>query len=251
MDGRHVILLGEGEAADAKRRLIERAGGICVDEDDILAKIAFIAIEDEDEAIAAAARLSARGILVNMVDRPAYCEFTTPAIIDRNPVLIAIGTGGASAGMAKSLRQGLERLFPQKLGQLAQDIFAARDKIKQKWPAANDRRRALDGAFQNGGPLDPFADHDDDAVQNWLEAGAITPQRGLITIDILTGDPDDISLKTARLLGEADIIYYDENVSSAIYTRGRADAELKMGAPQNGEFEQNNDLILYLRDNRA
>ena len=105
---RNVMLVGDGEAADAKRRLIERAGGICVAEGSLDVMLAFVAIEDADEAAVIAARLKATGLLVNVVDQPRLCDFTTPAIIDRNPVLIAIGTGGASAGLAKALRQRLE-----------------------------------------------------------------------------------------------------------------------------------------------
>jgi len=76
--GRPVILLGEGEAADAKRRLLDRAGADVVGED-AAASLAIVAIDDEDEALAAVARLKARGILVNAVDRSALCDFTLPA----------------------------------------------------------------------------------------------------------------------------------------------------------------------------
>ena len=105
---RPVILLGMGEAADAKRRLLERAGADIRTEEAADASLAIVAIEDEDEAQAAAERLKARGVLVNVVDRPSLCDFTLPAIVDRDPVLIAIGTGAASAGLAKALRQRLE-----------------------------------------------------------------------------------------------------------------------------------------------
>ena len=70
LKGRNVILVGEGEMADAKRRLIERAGGICVNADDMDARIAFVAIADEDAARVSADTLKARGLLVNVVDRP-------------------------------------------------------------------------------------------------------------------------------------------------------------------------------------
>ncbi|ETI61708.1 siroheme synthase, partial [Sphingobium sp. C100] len=103
LTGRPVILTGAGEAADAKRRLLERAGARIVGEDDAQARIAIVADGDE----ATVDRLRARGVLVNATDRPALCDFTLPAIVDRDPVLIAIGTGGASAGLAKALRQRL------------------------------------------------------------------------------------------------------------------------------------------------
>ena len=94
--GRTVVLVGKGEVADAKARLIIRAGGRIVPEWEEGAAIAFVALDDDDQARAAAGALRARGLLVNVVDRPDFCDFTTPAIVDRAPVTIAIGTGGAS-----------------------------------------------------------------------------------------------------------------------------------------------------------
>ena len=111
LGGRPVILLGEGEPAEAKRRLLDRAGALVVGEE-AQATLAIVAIEDEDAAQAAIARLKARGILVNAVDRPAACDFTLPAIVERGPVIVAIGTGGVSAGLAAALRQRLETLLP-------------------------------------------------------------------------------------------------------------------------------------------
>src|SRR3546814_6072065 len=106
--GTPVILLGSGAAAEAKRRLLDRAGAIVV-EDHPDARLAIVAIEDENEARAAVDRLRARGVLVNAVDRPDWCDVTMPAIVDRDPVLIAIGPGGASAGMGGEVRQRFGR----------------------------------------------------------------------------------------------------------------------------------------------
>jgi uroporphyrin-III C-methyltransferase/precorrin-2 dehydrogenase/sirohydrochlorin ferrochelatase len=77
--GRPVILIGEGEAAEAKRRLLERAGAMIVDEQ-AEAALAIVATENLDPIVA---RLRARGVLVNAVDRPDLCDFTLPAIVDR------------------------------------------------------------------------------------------------------------------------------------------------------------------------
>ena len=71
----------------------------------------LLAIVAADEPDAIVARLKERGILVNAVDRADLCDFTLPAIVDRDPVLVAIGTGGASAGLAKALRQRLELML--------------------------------------------------------------------------------------------------------------------------------------------
>ncbi len=246
--GKNVVLIGEGEAADAKRRLIERAGGICVADCPAdtgnCAGIAYIALEDEVEAIANAERLRANGMLVNVIDRPDLCDFTTPAIVDRAPVLIAVGTSGASAGMAKAIRQRIEAMLPQKLGALARSVLAARDSIKARWSDAAARRRALDKAFQPSGSLDPFTDHEDSAVASWLDTAERKPQNRLIEIRLLSDDPDDLTLRTARLLGEADHIFHDAAVPPAILERARADAVRHSGAP--GETPPEG-LSLYLR----
>jgi uroporphyrin-III C-methyltransferase / precorrin-2 dehydrogenase / sirohydrochlorin ferrochelatase len=248
LSGRNVVLVGDGEAADAKRRLIERAGGIVVGDCPAnictCARIGFVALEDEIQAIAAADRLRAKGLLVNVVDRPEHCDFTTPAIIDRDPVLIAVGTGGASAGMAKAIRQRIEALLPQGLGKLANAVSEARDAIRARFPGMAERRRALDAAFMPGGALDPMQDADAGAVANWLSAGPQETTNGLIEIVLLSGDPDDLTLRTARLLGEADHIYHDVAVPAALLNRARADAVRHIGAPMEVIPD---GLSLYLR----
>lgn len=232
LTGRKVVLVGEGEAADAKARLIVRAGGRIVSEWEDGAAIAFVALADDGEARAAAASLRARGLLVNVVDRPDLCDFTTPAIVDRAPVTIAIGTGGASAGLAKAVRQRIETLLPARLGALAAALYAARGAIKARWPAAADRRRAIDAALATGGVLDPLDGGAADKVDAWL-AGEIAFQPARLETIRLTGpDPDDLTLRAARLLGEADHIFHAANVPAAILDRARADAVRHVaGAP--------------------
>lgn len=255
--GQKLLVLGEGAAAEAKIRLAKRAGAEIVrscpcaasgspPESCCGARLAFIAIEDagDDHLKQLGKRLRARGILVNIVDRPEYCDFTTPAIIDRAPVLIAIGTGGASAGLAKALRQRLETLLPQTLGQLARNIYAARSAILKKWPSADERRRAIDSALAPSGILDPFSDTNPDAVDNWLEQDMASADDRLIIIDLSSNDPDDLSLRTARLLGQADHIFHGSDVSSRILNRARADAQRHEGEPPAPPPQ---GLSLYLR----
>ncbi|MBY0621373.1 precorrin-2 dehydrogenase/sirohydrochlorin ferrochelatase family protein [Sphingomonas ursincola] len=226
--GMPVILLGDGEMADAKRRLIKRAGGICVAEDNRDARIAIVALEDEAEAIAAVDRLKARGLLVNAVDRPALCDFTTPAIIDRDPVLIAIGTGGASAGLAKALRQRFEAMLPAGLGGLAHALDAARDAIRARWPGGPERRRAIDAALAPGGPLDPLSDQGGDAVEKWIEHGGEGVASGVYTLTIASPDADDLTLRQVRLLGSADLVLHPAGMPRSILSRARADAAMRV-----------------------
>ncbi|MGH6631997.1 NAD(P)-dependent oxidoreductase [Sphingopyxis sp.] len=222
--GRTVVLVGKGEASDAKARLIVRAGGRIVRQWEDGATIAFVALDDDDQARAAAEALRARGLLVNVVDRPDLCDFTTPAIVDRAPVTIAIGTGGASAGLAKAVRQRIEALLPARLGALAAALHAARAAMKTRWPAAADRRRAIDAALASGGALDPFDTNAADKVESWLASDALIQHARLETIRLTSADPDDLTLRAARLLGEADHIFHPADLPAAILDRARADA---------------------------
>jgi uroporphyrin-III C-methyltransferase / precorrin-2 dehydrogenase / sirohydrochlorin ferrochelatase len=225
LNGRSVILLGDGDAATAKRTLLERAGAVIVGEN-ARAALAIVAIDDEAEAVAAVDRLTARGVLVNAVDRPALCDFTLPAIIDRDPVIIAISSGGASAGLAKALRQRLETLLPSTIGGLASALGAARSAMRTRWADAVARRHAIDAALSEGGPLDPLTAIEPDAVPAWLGRGAegAAPSGGIQTFEIASDDPDQLTIGQARLLGRADGIVHDSAIAPAILARGRADA---------------------------
>ncbi|MBY0581296.1 MAG: siroheme synthase [Sphingomonas sp.] len=219
--GRPVILVGTGEAADAKKRLLDRAGALVVDES-AAAALAIVALEDDAQAEAAAGRLKARGMLVNVVDRPALCDFTLPAIVDRSPILLAIGTGGASAGLAAALRQRLEALLPASLGTLATALQAARGAMRDRWPDSADRRKALAAALAPGGQIDLLGTDPD--VDRWLadRSGAIDGE--LHVLRLRSSDADDLTLRDARALALADRVFYRADVPAAIVDRARADA---------------------------
>ncbi len=254
--GRPVMLIGEGDAADAKRRLLERAGAVVVGEDGE-AQLALVALADPDETVA---RLKARGVLVNAADRRDLCDFTLPAIVDRSPVIVAIGTGGASAGLAAALRQRLEMILPATLGTVATSLHSAREKLRQHWPDARDRRRALGEALSEGGQLDPFGANPD--VANWLssysrESGNPEPQAGRpATLDsrfrgstvmkfaLTSPDPDDLTLRQARALARADRVIHTADVPPAILDRARADAvRIVSSSPP---LDAGDGLTLYL-----
>lgn len=226
--GQPVIVLGTGEAAEAKRRLVDRADGIVVDDIqegiDKGARLAFVAHDNEEAARGDAIRLRCAGLLVNVTDRPDLCDFTVPSILDRSPVLLAIGTGGASAGLAKALRLRLEALLPQSLGGLASALGAARQRLRELWPDAGERRRALDAALSEGGALDPLREGSAGDVARWLEVGRDGAQAGVVEVALRSTDPDELTLREARLLGSADAIVHEPGVPAAILDRARADA---------------------------
>jgi uroporphyrin-III C-methyltransferase / precorrin-2 dehydrogenase / sirohydrochlorin ferrochelatase len=240
--GKPVIVLGEGEAAEAKRRLVERAGGRVCGEDEVAARLAFVAVPEPE---AAAERLRARGLLVNVPDRPELCDFTVPSVLDRAPVLIAIGTGGASAGLAKALRLRLEALLPASLGRLAEALGAARGALRQKWPGAVERRRALDAALSAGGVLDPLESADGASVRAWLNNAGQTADEAREII-LASDDFEDLTLRQLRLLGSADLIAHEPGVPAAVLDRARADAircEIASGA----EVPAGSGLIVVIR----
>jgi uroporphyrin-III C-methyltransferase/precorrin-2 dehydrogenase/sirohydrochlorin ferrochelatase len=227
---RPVILIGTGAAADAKRRLLERAGAVVVDEG---ANAQLAIVIDDDAAVA---RLKARGVLVNAVDQPDLCDFTLPAIVDRDPVLVAIGTGGASAGLAAALRQRLEALLPAGLGDVANGLHAARAELRARWPDTEARRRVI------GRIIDEALD-----TGRLTLADAAGGTDETIRLIIASPDPDDLTLRTARLLGQADRVYHDPHIAPAILDRARADA-VRIAGPAPDVSGPGLTLILEHRD---
>ena len=232
-----MIVLGEGPAGAAKRRLVERAGGRVIADVaegiDHGARLAFIAHEDAAMCQADALRLRGAGLLVNVVDRPKLCDFTTPSLLERGDVLVAVGTGGASAGLAKHLRLRLEALLPETLGALAAGLAAARRALRARWPDPAERRRALDAALGEGGPLDPLDPASAGRLAGWLAGAGDAPAPGLHRFTLASDDPEDLTLRQARLLGMADAVIAGPDIPPAILARARADA-LRLPDPPDG-----------------
>ena len=248
--GQPVIVLGEGEAAEAKRRLVERAGGIAIADMqegiDTGARLAFVAHDNPAACEGDAIRLRCAGLLVNVTDRPELCDFTVPSVLDRAPVLVAVGTGGASAGLAKALRLRLDALLPPALGRLADGLHAARGRLRARFPDAGERRRALDAALAAGGPLDPLDAASAARVECWPGDDAGVGADGMVQIRLRSADPDDLTLREARLLGSADLLACEAAVPPAILDRARADAARVMLAP-GAEPPPRAGLVVVLR----
>lgn len=223
--GTRIVVVGEGVTGDAKRRLVERAGAVpCGEAEAHHATLAFVALEDAGEAAAVRQRLKAKGLLVNVADRPELCDFTTPSILDRDPLLIAVGTGGASAGLAKHVRLRLEAILPQRLGDLARALAEGRSTLRSALPDGDARRRAVDAALRPGGPLDVLDERSASSVRDWLRDPSADGTARIETITIASDDPEDLTLRQARWLGEADAIYHAADIAPAILARARADA---------------------------
>lgn len=238
--GQPVLLVGRGSAAEARRRLITEAGGHVVTEVGSGVRLAFVAFDEEDSADIAgmATSLREKGLLVHVADRPDLCDFYLPAIVDRSPVLVAIGTAGASASLAKALKERLEIILPSTLGRLAQAIYASRAAVKRKLPTIAGRREFWAAMLAPGGPLDPLANlADPDAA---IAADLAEPEgnpaiTAIIRIRLPAPPPDgtfdtgELRLSTLRALAQADLVIHDADVPEAVLAFIRRDADRRIG----------------------
>lgn len=240
--GRPVIMVGEGEAADAKARLVVAAGGVIVGED-APGVVAFVAIDDDAEARATATRLRARGLLVNVVDKPAMSDFLMGAIIDRSPVVVAVSTGGASASLARALRGRLEALLPASLGGLAAAIAGARRAAAAAHPTIADRRRLWERALAEGAPLDPLRPvADPETAVAAAIAGSSIASGEIRIIAVSSDDPGEMTLNQLAALGRCDVLVVEGDVPAPVIDRARRDALRLAAVPEIAE-----GLVIVLR----
>jgi uroporphyrin-III C-methyltransferase/precorrin-2 dehydrogenase/sirohydrochlorin ferrochelatase len=190
------------------------------------AAMVFAASGDEalDRRIAEDARRL--GIPVNVVDRPELCDFFTPALVNRAPVAIAIGTEGAGPVLAQMLRARIDRMLSPSLGRLA--AFAASFRAAAGTLPKGNRRRRFWNDFFAGAPAKAieageFAEARDAAIDL---LGSDEPAKGHIAlVGAGPGAEDLLTLRAHRLLMEADAIVYDALVPETIVAMGRRDAE--------------------------
>jgi len=154
LKGRRVIVVGEGEMADGKAVLFAGSpaelvrvpdGPAALDPQTYAgAALVFIASPDEATAIACAAAARAGGaMLVNVVDRPAHCDFYTPALVDRGAVVAAVGTTGSGPLLAGRLKAEIDRVMPQRVGDLAGMLKAIQGDVRARFPDFAERKAFL------------------------------------------------------------------------------------------------------------
>lgn len=153
LSGRPVLVLGAGELAERKAAMLRRAGGVVrlrpafdpVDLDGCALAIGADTAESDLRALSAAARV--RGIPVNVVDRPELCSFIMPAIVDRDPVTIAISTAGTAPLLARLLRQRIEAMVPPAFGRLASLAGQFSSEVRRRFQDFSARRQVLERIF--------------------------------------------------------------------------------------------------------
>ncbi len=215
-------------------------------EDDLNGKtLVYIATNDELTEERALRLASARNLPVNVVDKPAKSNFTTPAQFSRGPLKVAFSSGGDAPVFVRRLRSSLERLLPPSLGVLAEAAGSVRGRIKSLIPDATRRRLFWDRLYDNAGtyadlPKDQVAELIVDAARNH-RTGSTTGQVQLVGAG--PGDPDLLTIKAHRALQQADIIIYDRLVSRDVLSLARRDAELIFVGKREGDHGIGQDGI--------
>jgi uroporphyrin-III C-methyltransferase / precorrin-2 dehydrogenase / sirohydrochlorin ferrochelatase len=228
-DGNHDV--SGLEAADAAR--IELADG-----DPLLADlrgvIAILCAGAGDIGAAMSARAKALGLPVNVMDDLSHSTFIFPAIVDRGDVVVAVGTGGASPVVARRVRERIEAALPARIGDLATLIGRWRKLVHGRIAEMPLRRRFWERVVD--GPigalvLDGRSDEAEAALKNipdpaaFAGAQASGQAEGRVTlVGAGPGDPDLLTIKALRALQDADVVFYDELVSPQILDRARRDA---------------------------
>src|SRR6516225_10041561 len=254
-----VLLIGSGELAQAKLRVlaaagaevrwyvtggahdvsaldpaqatkVERAAGdpLSADLDGVVA--VFCAGAGET-GVAMAGRARSLGLPVNVMDDLAHSTFIFPAIVDRGDVVVAIGTGGTSPVVARRVREKIEAVLPARIGDLATFIGGFRKAMHARIPEFRLRRRFWERVID--GPIGALVlegrKQDAEAALKQIAdpsryAGGDSVHGSVALVGAGPGDPDLLTVKALRALQDADIVFYDELVSPEILDRIRRDA---------------------------
>lgn len=284
LSDRHCLVVGGGVVAERKARLLLRCGASVtivspavsdnlqrqIDRkqvahlarhfsDDLVNKFWLIVAATDDgnlnRDIAAAA--DSAGRLCNVVDDESASSFILPAIVDRSPVIIAVGTGGNAPVLAQQLKAQIEAWLPARIGDLADKAGGWRNLVKKRFPSIRDRRRFWQRFFSG-----PIARH----ILGGRHAAA---QRAMRTELIGTdesrtesageawivgagpGDPGLVTIRAQQIISQADVILYDRLVSKPVLDFARKEAELIYVGKTAGAKAMSQDAINRLLVDRA
>lgn len=284
VEGEAVVIVGDGEEALAKARLLGQSSATLrivspTPEHELRdwmllhgathvaehyepehlkgAVLVFAATGDEelDRRISGDAR--AAGIPANAVDRPDLCDFFTPALVNRAPLAVAIGTEGAGPVLAQMVRAKIDRLLSPSLGPLAALANSLRDAAERMVPRGSPRRRFWNEFF-TGAPARAMEAGDVATAHRAasdLLARTTAPCGHIALVGAGPGAEDLLTLRAQRLLMEADVIVFDALVPEAVVAMGRRDAERlpvgkRKGCHSKSQAEINALLVALGRDGK-
>ena len=255
ISGSRVLLVGGGQVATRKARLLLKAGAsltvvapaIAAELEQMLAQsggnwqrgeYCSAALEGAVLAVAATPLrqvneqvfrdASARQLPVNVVDAPELCTFIFPSIVERSPLTIAISSSGNSPVLVRLLRRRIEAMVPAAYGRLALFAGRLRDTVKQALPDAGARRLFWEQAVEGTVGELVLAGKEGQAeasLQAQLQDTAPYHRGEVYLLGAGPGDPDLMTFKAQRLLQSADVVLYDRLVAPGILDMARRDAE--------------------------
>ena len=254
VEGRPVVIVGDGDEALAKARLMAQssavlrivapeaeqsladwalANGATLVRDDYRpsmldgAVLVFAATGEAERDARVIADARVIGVCANAVDRPELCDFFTPALVNRAPVAVAIGTEGAGPVLAQRIRARIDRMLSPSLGNLARLADTMRDAVDRLVPKGAARRAYWSGFFE-GAPARAMEVGSYEEAR--LAAEELLARRNdapghVALVGAGPGAEDLLTLRAHRLMMDADVIVHDALVPDAIVAMGRRDAE--------------------------
>ncbi|MBA6100394.1 uroporphyrinogen-III C-methyltransferase [Pseudomonas juntendi] len=255
LQGGRVLVVGGGEIALRKARLLADAGSVLrVVAPDVDGQLAALARESGGEVLVrgyqaadlvgcrlviaatddpglnaqVSADAQAVSLPVNVVDAPALCTVIFPAIVDRSPLVIAVSSGGDAPVLARLIRAKLEAWIPAAYGELAGLAARFRHKVKSLYPDVNQRRGFWETVFQGPIAERQLAGQGAEAerlLQAMVEGAPVQQGGEVYLVGAGPGDPDLLTFRALRLMQQADVVLYDRLVAPAIIDMCRRDAE--------------------------
>ncbi|MCY9837017.1 siroheme synthase CysG [Aeromonas media] len=255
LDNKPVLLVGGGEVAERKARLLLDAGAhLTVVAPELDPELAELAANGSIEWLAgefAPAQLAGKWLVVaatdrrevnalvyqsanlarifaNVVDDPKRSSFIMPSIIDRSPLMVAISSGGKAPVLARLLREKLEALLPQHLGAVAAFAGSLRERVKARFASMGERRRfweRLLGADRLGQALARGDGASANQLADSLFADESQTGGEVVLVGAGPGDPGLLTLHALRQMQQADVVVYDRLVSDDVMALVRRDAK--------------------------
>ncbi|HGG04882.1 MAG TPA: uroporphyrinogen-III C-methyltransferase [Aliiroseovarius sp.] len=216
--------------------------------------IAYGASEEpeRDQLLAEAGREA--GALVNVADVRRYCDFITPSVVERDPITIAISTGGSAPVIARNLRARIEAMLPDGYGRLADFVAKFRKRISDTVSDGRGRRRFWEDMIEGragdlflSGRVDDATAQIEADLEGAGKAAPVTGEAWLVGAG--PGDPDLLTFKALRLMQHADVVLFDRLVSPGILELMRRDAErINVGkSPGNHALQQHEITALMIK----
>jgi uroporphyrin-III C-methyltransferase/precorrin-2 dehydrogenase/sirohydrochlorin ferrochelatase len=215
------------------------------------AAMAIGAFEDDTEAAAFAALARSAGVPVNVIDKPAYCDFAFGAIVNRSPLVIGISTDGAAPVFGQAIRAKLEALIPRGFARWAQAARQWRPRVQALALSFRERRRFWERFTERAVAQPERMPAPDDIDALMSEARGVAPDAGsVVLVGAGPGDPELLTLRAVRALQSADVILIDDLVAPEVLDFARREAKKMMvGKTGHGpacKQTEINDLMIKL-----